>query len=183
MIAPPSDQHPPASRTPAWHAHPDSPTIECYWDGERWTGENRVVDGSHPTQAAPATPQAVSDASSVAATGDDAYGPMPAARPDQEPAGTVQPTSGKAIAARNLGITSLILVVVVGPFAVVVSIAALVLGIKARREIARDPSIPDNGFARAGLIMGIVGIVLCVLMAIVVAVLLLGGGDAGITSL
>lgn len=187
MIAPPTEQHPPASSTPAWHPHPDYPTIERYWDGERWTDEHRFAPEAlgRPAQHVLAT-QAAIDASSPAAIGYgdasyDTFDPLPAARPGDVPTRSAQPTSGKAIAALILGITSLVFGVFVGPFAVLLSIPAVVLGSKARREIARDPSIQGSGLALAGYIIGIVGIALFVLVSILIAVVLLGAGDASIS--
>ena len=187
MISPPTEQQPPASSTPAWHPHPEHPTVERYWDGESWTGEHRfAIDPAYePAQYVPASMPAAIDASSAAAIGDgDAsshvYDPLPGAQPD-EPA--AQPTSGKAIAALILGIASLAFGIVVGPFAVLLSIPAVVLGVQARREIARDPGVQGSGLALAGFIIGIIGIVLFVLCLILIAVFLFGAGDASINVL
>jgi Domain of unknown function (DUF4190)/Protein of unknown function (DUF2510) len=189
MIAPPTDQHPPASSTPAWHPHPDYPTIERYWDGEHWTGDHRfVTDALHQPaqQYVPATAQPAIDESSAAAIGhgdasNDAS--LPAAQPYGELTHASQPTSGKAIAALILGITSLVFGVVLGPFAVLLSIPAVVLGVKARREIACDPNIQGSGLALAGLILGIIGIALFVLAMIFIVVFLFGAGDTSINLL
>ena len=63
-------------------------------------------------------------------------------------------TSGLAIASLVLGI--------VGLFAVplVASVLAIVLGGKAREELARDPALAGEGLARAGVILGWIGVAL-----------------------
>ena len=63
-------------------------------------------------------------------------------------------TSGLAIASLALG--------VIGFFAVplVASVLAIVLGRSAEREIARDPSLGGDGLARAGVVLGWIGVAL-----------------------
>lgn len=70
-------------------------------------------------------------------------------------------TSGLAIASLSLGI--------IGFFAVplLASIVAIVLGMQAQRDIARDPSLGGEGLARAGVILGWIGVALGVLGLIV----------------
>lgn len=63
-------------------------------------------------------------------------------------------TNRKAIASLVLGMLGLVLVPLVA------SIAALGLGISARREIRREPGTPGDGLAIAGIALGGVGIAL-----------------------
>jgi Domain of unknown function (DUF4190) len=65
-------------------------------------------------------------------------------------------TSGLAIASLALG--------VVGVFAVplIASVVAIFLGMKAQEELARDPALAGEGLAKAGVILGWVGVALVV---------------------
>ena len=76
--------------------------------------------------------------------------------PDYPAAAGQSRTSGYAIASLVLGIVGLVAV----PF--VASILAIVFGGSARREIAADPSLKGGEYARAGVIVGWVGIGLAV---------------------
>lgn len=77
-------------------------------------------------------------------------------------------TSGKAVAALVTGLVGL-LTICCG-FFVVSSIAALVLGIMGRKEIANsNGQLKGDGFALTGIITGIIGIVLVVISIILVA--------------
>lgn len=87
-----------------------------------------------------------------------------AAYPGNYP-GQPQKTSGKAIAALVLGICA-ICVPYVG---FVVGIVAIVMGIVARKELKRNPSLKGDGLALTGLILGIVGLVLWILILTVAA--------------
>ena len=66
--------------------------------------------------------------------------------------------SGKAIAALVCGIISLIL------FGILLGAVAVVLGTRARKEIAADPSLEGDGMALAGMITGAIGLVLAVVL-------------------
>ena len=65
-------------------------------------------------------------------------------------------TSGLAIASLVLGIVGLVAVPVIA------SVLAIVLGIKAHGELARDPALAGEGMAKAGVILGWIGIALAV---------------------
>jgi hypothetical protein len=83
-------------------------------------------------------------------------GPPPAGSPYGGP-GTGQSTNGKAIASLVLGICSIVLCL-----GFLAGIPAVILGRIAKREIAEGNGTGD-GLANAGLITGIIGIVLGVL--------------------
>ena len=74
--------------------------------------------------------------------------------PPSAPPYTPQRTSGLAIASLACGIAGF----VVAP--VLSSIAAIVLGIMARDELRRDPTLGGEGMATAGLVLGWLGIAL-----------------------
>jgi hypothetical protein len=73
-------------------------------------------------------------------------------------------TSGAAIASLILGI--------VGLFAIplITSIAAIFLGRRAQREIAENPGLSGEGLAKAGVVLGWIGVALMV-AGIIVGVL------------
>ncbi|MDX6532890.1 MAG: hypothetical protein QOF68_634 [Gaiellales bacterium] len=79
-----------------------------------------------------------------------------------------QRTSGNAIASLVLGIAGFVFIPLIP------SIIAIVLGNKAKEEMARDPAVGGDGFATAGVVLGWIGVGLCVfglalLLLIVVA--------------
>ncbi len=94
--------------------------------------------------------------------GSDYVSPSPPRTVGTEPhrpdAGVPPParTSGLAIASLALG--------VVGLFAVplIASVVAIFLGMKAQEELARDPALAGEGLAKAGVILGWVGVALVV---------------------
>jgi Domain of unknown function (DUF4190) len=79
-------------------------------------------------------------------------------------------TSGLAIASLVLGIVGLVAVPLIA------SALAVVLGEKARVELVRDPALAGEGLARAGVILGWIGIVLVV--GAILLVLAVGGCTA-----
>jgi hypothetical protein len=83
-------------------------------------------------------------------------------------------TNGYAMASFALGIVGLIAV----PF--IASILAIVFGGSARREIAADPSLKGAELARAGVILGWVGLALAVI-GVIVALLFLAAFSAGVS--
>jgi hypothetical protein len=72
-----------------------------------------------------------------------------------------QRTSGKAIAALVLGIVSLFI------FGFIAGVIAIILAVQARKEIDTDPNLGGRGLATAGLVLGIVGVVLWALVMLV----------------
>ncbi|MDQ4018675.1 MAG: DUF4190 domain-containing protein [Actinomycetota bacterium] len=66
-------------------------------------------------------------------------------------------TSGSAIAALVLGIAGLVVVPIIP------SIVAIVLGRGAQSDIARNPALGGEGLAKAGVILGWVGLAVSVL--------------------
>nr|WP_202387407.1 DUF4190 domain-containing protein [Nocardioides flavescens] len=79
-----------------------------------------------------------------------------------------QKNSGKAVAALVTGLVGL-LTICCG-FFVVSSIAAIVLGVMGRREIAASGGrLKGDGFALTGIITGVIGVVLVVVSIVLVA--------------
>lgn len=84
-----------------------------------------------------------------------------------------QPQAAVAVAAQKtnpLAIGSLVCGIVgfiINPLTIV-SIVAIVLGIIARNQIKRDPSVKGKGMATAGLILGIIGFVGWLIIIVVV---------------
>lgn len=66
-------------------------------------------------------------------------------------------SSGKATASLVLGILSFLCC------PIVFSVLAIVLGQQAKNEIAANPALSGEGFAQAGVILGIVSLVLAVI--------------------
>jgi magnesium-transporting ATPase (P-type) len=71
--------------------------------------------------------------------------------------GSLGRTSGLAVASLVLGIVGLVAIPLVA------SIAAIVLGRNAQRDIARDPRLEGEGFATAGIMLGWIGVGLVLL--------------------
>jgi hypothetical protein len=80
-------------------------------------------------------------------------------------------TSGLATSSIVLGIAGLFILPLVAP------ILAIVFGSKARKEIAADPSIGGAGLARAGVILGWVGLALTVVVLLWFVAFTGGGGS------
>ena len=74
-------------------------------------------------------------------------------------------TSGLAIASLALG--------VIGFFAVplIASVLAIVFGKQAERDLARDPTLGGEGLARAGVILGWIGVAVAALGLILLVAL------------
>lgn len=99
--------------------------------------------------------------------------------------GPSRPTNGTAVAALVLGIAGIAVTLMFAGFLFIVSIpcsiAAWVLGVKGKRIAAPDPNLEPTrpagrGLAQAGLITGIIGLVLAIL-GIIFWVLLFSLGD------
>lgn len=80
--------------------------------------------------------------------------------PYQAPSYAPRRTEGTAIASLILGIAGLIICPVIP------SIIAIVLGNQAKAKIAADPNLEGEGMAKAGVIMGWIGIAWGILMVI-----------------
>ena len=88
--------------------------------------------------------------------------------------GAYRRTSGTAIASLVCGIAAF------GPIPVIGSIAALVLGYSARKEIERTPGLEGEGFATAGIILGWIGVAVGFLGVFLVIGLVANSGGSGI---
>ncbi len=107
----------------------------------------------------------------------------PAARVPGTAATTSQRTEGLAVASLVLGLAGF----VVCPF--VCSIIAVVLGYQARRRLDEDPTLEGEGMAKAGIILGWVGMALGLVVIVGFVIALLAGlnfdvpSDGGIDAL
>lgn len=109
---------------------------------------------------------------------DRPYGRQPDQEPDQQPgqgygygyAGGQPRTNQKAMAALITGITSILLSMCCLGLA---GVAAIYLGVKARREIAASGGTQDGaGLAMAGILTGAVGLLATVALIVVLALVL-----------
>jgi hypothetical protein len=74
-------------------------------------------------------------------------------RPQQAPAIAAQRrTDGQAVASLVLGIIG------IGMCPLIASIVAIILGSQAKARIAADPSLEGEGMAKAGVILGWIGV-------------------------
>ena len=89
--------------------------------------------------------------------------PGPAARRQPTSVVAAGPTSGSAIASLIFGIAGLI----VCP--VVCSVLAVIFGAQANKQLQADPNLQGAGMAKAGIVLGWVGIGVALLGLIVVA--------------
>ena len=98
------------------------------------------------------------------------------------PAGPTQ-TATAHRQTEGLAVASLVLALV-GIFVcpVVCSIAALVVGYKARRKLQADPNLEGEGLAKAGVIIGWVGVALGVIAVVGIIVALVAGVDVDVPS-
>jgi len=96
--------------------------------------------------------------------GQPAYGP------------TVAPTSGKATAALVTGVASLVLSWCCGLG--LAGVVAIVLGVKARREIAASGGrLKGDGIALSGIVTGAIAVVLGVLILVLIVVAVVAGAE------
>ncbi len=87
--------------------------------------------------------------------------PPPAAAPyvTAPPAAAGTKSNGLAVGSLVAGIVSFIF----NPI-LLVSIAAIVLGVIARGKIKKDPGLKGNGMATAGIILGVVSVVISIIV-------------------
>jgi hypothetical protein len=151
-----------ASWAPGWFRDPTGRHDHRWWDGAAWTGH--VADAgtaSHdplpgPTEGSPA-PQPPSGPSRLPST---AAGPQ-----GRDPV---------AVAALAVGIGALPLAILPG-FGLALPIAAIVLGVIGRSRIRMSGRAGD-GHAIAGLVLGIVGLLVALAVSAFAVVLLSGSG-------
>ncbi|MCJ1705010.1 DUF4190 domain-containing protein [Rathayibacter sp. VKM Ac-2926] len=154
---------------PGWYPHPADLGAELYWDGAAWTDRSRPAVPPAPAYGTPepeqpATPGYGAAPEYGAAPG---YGAAPQypVTPGSGPAPGYGPAAGygAAPARRNsLAIASLVLgiaSILINPL-LVPSILAIVFGVRGR---AASAQLGGRGFATAGLITGVIGIVFGVL--------------------
>ncbi len=148
-------------------------------EGDTPSARRRDPDDSTvaPAPGAAIPPQA-GFAPPVAPTPPDPIAPpgfAPPQPPDRPPVATTAPakrTSGKATASLVVGVLGWLIC------PIVLSVAAIVLARQAQREIAANPGLGGQSTAQAGLIVGVLGLVVMVGIVVVsVAIALLDGGS------
>lgn len=97
--------------------------------------------------------------------------------PGQPPYGPmVAPTSGKATASLVTGVASLVLSWCCGLG--IAGIVAIVLGVKARREIAASGGrLKGDGIALSGIVTGAIAVVLGLLILVLIVVAVVAGAE------
>lgn len=73
-----------------------------------------------------------------------------------------QRSSGSAIAALIMGIAGIVV------FPVIFAPLAIIFGKRAQREIAQDPSVGGAGMAKAGIVLGWIGVALVVISILII---------------
>lgn len=136
---------------PGWyHGDGDPAGTKRYWDGELWIGEPQVMPSGPPPPSGPAaTPTSAPTGSAIGT-------PHPVSYPE----------ASQATAALVVGILSLVVCGILGPFAWRMGNAEIA-GIDAGH---RDPS--NRGTAQAGRILGIIATVLLAFAVLFVIVAL-----------
>lgn len=107
------------------------------------SGEKQEGPGGPPEWQPPTAPG-----------GESPWSPPPSGYPQQPTYQQPGRTPGSATASLVLGIVGLVLC------PIICSVLAIMYGIRARREIERDPSLGGAGTATAGYVLGIVGLAL-----------------------
>jgi hypothetical protein len=157
---------------PGWYADPTGRFEHRYWDGGAWTehvarqgrATTDALDGSTVHTASARETQPIVEQH----TGGTAADPSAVAwRPD----GPARRTNTKAVLSLVL---SLVWLFGLG------SVAAIVLGVMARREIRERPDESGSGIATAGIVIGVLGI-LGMLLAVLafLAFFTFGAGTSG----
>lgn len=101
--------------------------------------------------------------------------PLPGAPVAEQPQPQVvylkQLTNGLATAALVLGIIGAVvgLIPLTSPVALVLGVLATVFGAIGRNKAAKNPEVPNKGRATAGLVLGIVSIVLSIIGMVIVS--------------
>ncbi len=92
--------------------------------------------------------------------------------PRAQPATGARRTEGTAVASLVLGIAGFIICPLIP------SILAIVFGNQAQRKIAQDPSLEGEGMAKAGVILGWIGVALVVVGILFIVIVAASGGFA-----
>ena len=137
---------------PGWYPDPRHRHEYRWWDGRAWT-EHAASGGRALRDPLDAPPPPVTGAA----------GGAPGWAAGRAPAGASSGTSGvvnpKAIVSLVLGVAALPTLFLFG-LGLIAAIAAIVLGIVARREIARNPDQTGAGAALGGIVIGAVVLLL-----------------------
>lgn len=142
-----------------WYADPTSRFEHRYWDGATWT--------EHVSRNGQATTDPLDGGAAVAGTVQDTT----AGQWEGSAADTWQPAASPRTNSKAIVSLVLAIVWVFG----LASVAAIVLGVAARREIRERPDEGGAGVATAGIVIGAVGVAGGLLMFAAVLTLVGGG--------
>lgn len=155
--------------TPAgWYPDPDDPGQQRWWDGTAWTEDRAPVSpGADDVVASPPPPQVPPPPPPPPWSGSSPSAGAPPSHLSGVAAAADPPVNGKAVASLVLSIVWLL---------GLGSILAIVLGVRARREI-RDHGQRGNGMAVAGIAIGFLGVLGALLVAGLAAFVVTAGDD------
>jgi hypothetical protein len=77
-----------------------------------------------------------------------------------------------AVAALVLGILAIVFVFIFFPLAFVLGLLAIIFGIIGRRRADENPAVGRKGMATAGLVTGILGILLALVISVIIGIFL-----------
>lgn len=157
------------STSAGWYPDPRDEHEHRWWDGARWT-EHVATSGR--TSRAPVTPSGTSGGSPSPGAAPPRVGTSPPPPPARPP-GRPTRTNGKAVA-------SLVVGLVAGWVPLLGSLAAVTLGVMARRELAGSRrGERGEGLAVAGIVIGTIGVLgWLLLLAVAALAVFVGTGPA-----
>ncbi len=154
------DPDAPVKVAPGWYTVSRETNSQSYWDGARWTKTRQWRGTGWAEAAGPGQPGAAGPVPSPGMppmpthTTSGSYQPMGPSRPPMAPS-----TNGYAIASLVLSIVTLF---------GIGSLLGIIFGVKARREIRYSGAYQSgDGLALAGIIIGIVTLVMSVVVIVI----------------
>lgn len=148
---------------PGWYPDPSAPARQRYWDGSAWTDYTDENYAEKTGIQAPGTGVGVSSWP----TTPQAATPVAGTPVGQQPwVGPATRTNGMAIGSLVTGIISLVICVTSLPLGVLLGPVAIGLSIRANRVMREDSTQTGKGLATAGLVTGIIGLLVGIALTI-----------------
>lgn len=101
--------------------------------------------------------------------------PPPPQQPAAPPPGAArpagQPSNGMAVAALVLGILAILFGLFIQPIGIILGVLAIVFGIIGRNRAKENPALGRGGMALAGLITGVIGLLISIVILVLAVVL------------